>query len=111
MNRNDFIYFFFFFQFTHSANTYWFLVPICAPFLGAVVGVLMYQLMIGYHLERDAREKQKTKDEEEEEEETFKLSGTATSGKAWARQNSIDLQGSKIRPPVLCWEFCPATCV
>lgn len=57
--------FFLFFKFTHSANTYWFFVPICAPFLGAVVGVLMYQLMIGYHLERDVQEKQKMKDEEE----------------------------------------------
>ncbi|KAM8743085.1 aquaporin-3-like [Acanthopagrus schlegelii] len=60
-----------------TANTYWFLVPICAPFLGAVVGVLMYQLMIGYHLERDAQEKQKRK-KEEEEEERLKLSSITT---------------------------------
>ncbi|XP_054468089.1 aquaporin-3-like [Anoplopoma fimbria] len=51
-----------------TANTYWFFVPICAPFLGAVVGVLIYQLMIGYHLEREVQERQK------EEEERFKLS-------------------------------------
>ncbi|XP_056259719.1 aquaporin-3-like [Seriola aureovittata] len=58
-----------------TANTYWFFVPICAPFLGAVVGVLMYQLMIGHHLEGEVQEKQK---EEEEEEERFKLSNMAT---------------------------------
>ncbi|GAA6219234.1 aquaporin-3-like [Lates japonicus] len=51
------------------ANTYWFFVPICAPFLGAVVGVLMYQLMIGHHLEGDVQEKQK-----EEEVERLRLS-------------------------------------
>ncbi|CAJ1070403.1 aquaporin-3-like [Xyrichtys novacula] len=61
------------------ANTHWFFVPLCAPFLGAVVGVLMYQLMIGYHLEGEAQDDQKTKEEEEEEEEErFKLSNTAT---------------------------------
>ncbi|XP_059213872.1 aquaporin-3-like [Centropristis striata] len=52
-----------------TANTYWFFVPICAPFLGAVVGVLIYQLMIGYHLEGKVQEKQK-----EEKEEGLKLS-------------------------------------
>lgn len=64
--------------FTCSANTYWFFVPICAPFLGAVVGVLMYQLMIGYHLESDAQDQQK----KEEEEERFKLSSIATNDDA-----------------------------
>ncbi|XP_023279773.1 aquaporin-3-like [Seriola lalandi dorsalis] len=58
-----------------TANSYWFFVPICAPFLGAVVGVLMYQLMIGHHLEGEVQEKQK---EEEEEEERFKLSNMTT---------------------------------
>ncbi|XP_037608910.1 aquaporin-3-like [Sebastes umbrosus] len=57
-----------------TANTYWFFVPICAPFLGAVVGVLIYQLMIGYHLEGEVQEKQK----KEEEEERFKLSNMTT---------------------------------
>uniref|UniRef100_A0A3P8W4B0 Aquaporin-3 n=1 Tax=Cynoglossus semilaevis TaxID=244447 RepID=A0A3P8W4B0_CYNSE len=28
---------------------YWFLVPTCAPFLGAAVGVFLYQAMIGNH--------------------------------------------------------------
>ncbi|KAM9338711.1 aquaporin-3-like [Symphorus nematophorus] len=55
-----------------TANTYWFFVPICAPFLGAAVGVLMYQLMIGYHLEREEKDKQK------EEEERLKLSNITT---------------------------------
>lgn len=65
--------------FTYSANTYWFLVPICAPFLGAVVGVLMYQLMIGFNLERDMQEKQQKK---KEEEESFKLSSITTNDEA-----------------------------
>ncbi|XP_035523867.1 aquaporin-3-like [Morone saxatilis] len=56
-----------------TAHTYWFFVPICAPFLGAVVGVLMYQLIIGYHLEREVQEKQK-----KEEEDRFKLSNITT---------------------------------
>uniref|UniRef100_A0A8C9X6N7 Aquaporin-3 n=1 Tax=Sander lucioperca TaxID=283035 RepID=A0A8C9X6N7_SANLU len=54
------------------ANTFCFFVPICAPFLGAVVGVLIYQLMIGYHLEGEVQEKQK------EMEERFKLSNMIT---------------------------------
>uniref|UniRef100_A0A672IMB4 Aquaporin-3 n=1 Tax=Salarias fasciatus TaxID=181472 RepID=A0A672IMB4_SALFA len=45
-----------------TANTYWFLVPTCAPFLGAVVGVLVYQLMIGCHR---AEVKEMSKEEEE----------------------------------------------
>ncbi|XP_071322790.1 aquaporin-3-like isoform X2 [Trachinotus anak] len=56
-----------------TAYTYWFFVPICAPFLGAVVGVLTYQLMIGHHLEGEVQEKQK-----EEEEERVKLSNVPT---------------------------------
>uniref|UniRef100_A0A8C9X3S2 Aquaporin-3 n=1 Tax=Sander lucioperca TaxID=283035 RepID=A0A8C9X3S2_SANLU len=55
-----------------AANTFCFFVPICAPFLGAVVGVLIYQLMIGYHLEGEVQEKQK------EMEERFKLSNMIT---------------------------------
>uniref|UniRef100_A0A8C3A4S4 Aquaporin 3b n=1 Tax=Cyclopterus lumpus TaxID=8103 RepID=A0A8C3A4S4_CYCLU len=57
-----------------NSNTYWFFVPICAPFLGAVVSVLCYQLMIGYHLEGEVKKKQ----EEEEEEERLKHSSTTT---------------------------------
>uniref|UniRef100_A0A665V8F6 Aquaporin 3b n=1 Tax=Echeneis naucrates TaxID=173247 RepID=A0A665V8F6_ECHNA len=55
----------------HVVNTYRFLVPICAPFLGVVVGVLMYQPMIGHHLEGEAQERQT---EEAVEVERFKLS-------------------------------------
>ncbi|XP_075885577.1 aquaporin-3-like [Nelusetta ayraudi] len=66
-----------------TAHTYWFLVPICAPFLGAVVGVLMYQLMIGYHLERDVhKEPEKKVERKEDEEDTFKFSGMATDDNA-----------------------------
>ncbi|KAI3362124.1 hypothetical protein L3Q82_012451, partial [Scortum barcoo] len=39
-----------------TANTYF--VPICAPFFGALSGVLMYQLIIGYHVE-EVQEKKK----------------------------------------------------
>ncbi|XP_044031023.1 aquaporin-3-like [Siniperca chuatsi] len=60
-------------SFSYKANTYWFFVSICAPFLGALVGTLMYQLMIGYHLEGEVQEKQK-----EEEKERFKLSNITT---------------------------------
>lgn len=75
------ITFFFFFlaKSLHSAYTYWFLVPICAPFLGAVVGVLMYQLMIGHHLERDVDEEPKKKEErKKDEDETFGFPGKTT---------------------------------
>ncbi|XP_071771258.2 aquaporin-3b [Centroberyx gerrardi] len=57
-----------------TAKTYWFFVPICAPFLGAIVGVMVYQLMVGYHVEGEAREKK----EKEEEEERLKLSNITT---------------------------------
>ncbi|XP_034564897.1 aquaporin-3-like [Notolabrus celidotus] len=61
-----------------TANAHWFFVPVCAPFLGAVVGVLMYQLMMGYHLEGEVQGSQKKEEEEQEEEERVKLSNTAT---------------------------------
>lgn len=68
------IHFQFFF---YRANAYWFFVPVCAPFVGAIVGVIIYQLMIGYHLEGEAREKQK-----KEEEERFKLSSVTANDDA-----------------------------
>ncbi|XP_023673752.1 aquaporin-3-like [Paramormyrops kingsleyae] len=40
-----------------TAQSYWFLVPIFAPFLGTVFGVLVYQFMVGFHVEVEAREK------------------------------------------------------
>ncbi|XDV20367.1 hypothetical protein PO909_025711 [Leuciscus waleckii] len=35
----------------------WFLVPIFAPFLGSIIGVIVYQLMVGWHVEGEARDK------------------------------------------------------
>ncbi|KPP68012.1 aquaporin-3-like [Scleropages formosus] len=40
-----------------TSDSYWFFVPVFAPFLGTVVGVLVYQLMVGFHVEGEAREK------------------------------------------------------
>ncbi|KAI9534943.1 Aquaporin-3 [Dissostichus eleginoides] len=57
-----------------GANTYWFFVPLCAPFLGAAVGVLIYQLLIGYHLEGEVQKKQ--------EEERSKRSNMTTNEEA-----------------------------
>lgn len=47
-------------------NTYrqaWFLVPIFAPFVGTVIGVILYQLMVGWHTEGEARDKQEAAQE------------------------------------------------
>ncbi|XP_062290110.1 aquaporin-3-like [Scomber scombrus] len=52
-----------------TANTHWFFVPLFAPFLGAVVGLMVYQLTVGYHLEEEAQVKQK-----KGEDERFQLS-------------------------------------
>uniref|UniRef100_A0A671RHJ6 Aquaporin-3 n=1 Tax=Sinocyclocheilus anshuiensis TaxID=1608454 RepID=A0A671RHJ6_9TELE len=42
----------------------WFLVPIFAPFLGSIIGVLVYQLMVGWHVEGEVRDnKNKAKEE------------------------------------------------
>ncbi|XP_010778437.1 aquaporin-3-like [Notothenia coriiceps] len=65
-----------------TANTYWFFVPLCAPFLGAAVGVLIYQLLIGYHLEGEMQKKQEEEEEEEEEEERSKRSNMTTNEEA-----------------------------
>nr|BAB83082.1 aquaporin 3 [Pseudaspius hakonensis] len=35
----------------------WFLVPFFAPFLGSIIGVIVYQLMVGWYLEAEARDK------------------------------------------------------
>uniref|UniRef100_A0A3Q0REZ5 Aquaporin-3 n=1 Tax=Amphilophus citrinellus TaxID=61819 RepID=A0A3Q0REZ5_AMPCI len=40
-----------------TARDCWFLVPIFAPFLGALIGVIIYQLMVGFHTEGEARDK------------------------------------------------------
>ncbi|TSN86106.1 Aquaporin-3 [Bagarius yarrelli] len=42
-----------------SMGNYWFLVPIFAPFLGTIIGVILYQLMVGWHTEGEARDKKK----------------------------------------------------
>ncbi|KAB5528543.1 hypothetical protein PHYPO_G00141430 [Pangasianodon hypophthalmus] len=48
--------------FTHG--NYWFLVPIFAPFLGTIIGVILYQLLVGWHTEGEARDKQKATEEQ-----------------------------------------------
>ncbi|KAL0162950.1 hypothetical protein M9458_042346 [Cirrhinus mrigala] len=58
-----------------SANSYWSFVPIFAPFIGAMFGVLVYQLMVGYHVEGEARDKRQA--EEREEKERLKLSAVS----------------------------------
>ncbi|XP_042251297.1 aquaporin-3-like [Thunnus maccoyii] len=60
-----------------TAKTYWFFVPICAPFLGAVVGLMVYQFMVGYHLEGEVQVKQK-----KGEDERFNLSNITTNEEA-----------------------------
>lgn len=43
--------------FSKSTRQCWFLVPIFAPFLGSIIGVIVYQLMVGWHVEGEARDK------------------------------------------------------
>lgn len=62
----------------HRANSYWSFVPIFAPFIGAMFGVMVYQLMVGYHVEGEARDKRET--EEKEEKERLKLSAVSEKG-------------------------------
>ncbi|XP_054612178.1 aquaporin-3-like [Dunckerocampus dactyliophorus] len=50
-----------------TVNNYWSLIPIGGPFVGAMVAVIVYQLMIGYHLSGDASHKRKKKQEDKEE--------------------------------------------
>ncbi|XP_062874384.1 aquaporin-3a [Trichomycterus rosablanca] len=42
---------------------YWFFVPIFAPFIGSIIGVLVYQLMVGIHVEGEARDKKKANED------------------------------------------------
>ncbi|XP_062310445.1 aquaporin-3-like [Osmerus eperlanus] len=46
-----------------SAHDYWFLVPIFAPFLGTIFGVMVYQFMVGFHQEGEVRDKARMSDE------------------------------------------------
>lgn len=39
------------------ARNGWFLVPVFAPFLGTIIGVMIYQLMVGFHVEGEQRDK------------------------------------------------------
>ncbi|KAM8885473.1 aquaporin-3-like [Spinachia spinachia] len=39
-----------------TAGNGWFLVPVFVPFLGTIVGVIIYQLMVGFHVEGEARD-------------------------------------------------------
>ncbi|GLD68242.1 aquaporin-3-like protein [Lates japonicus] len=50
----------------------WFLVPIFAPFLGTIIGVMIYQLMVGFHVEGEVR------DRESSEEENVRLTNVNT---------------------------------
>ncbi|XP_058633418.1 aquaporin-3a isoform X1 [Onychostoma macrolepis] len=42
----------------------WFLVPVFAPFLGSIIGVIVYQLMVGWHVEGEVRDKKNKAKEE-----------------------------------------------
>ncbi|XP_058270870.1 aquaporin-3b [Hemibagrus wyckioides] len=59
-----------------TVNDYWFFVPIFAPFIGAMVGVLVYQLMVGYHLEGESQERE----EAETRKEKVRLKSCKASG-------------------------------
>jgi len=59
----------------HSANSYWSFVPIFAPFIGAVFGVMVYQLMVGCHVEGEERDKREAL--EKEQKDRFKLTAVS----------------------------------
>ncbi|XP_056302613.1 aquaporin-3b [Danio aesculapii] len=58
-----------------SANSYWSFVPLFAPFIGAVFGVMVYQLMVGCHVKGEERDKREAV--EREEKERLKLSAVS----------------------------------
>lgn len=41
----------------------WFLVPVFAPFLGTIIGVMIYQLMVGFHVEGEERDRREAREE------------------------------------------------
>lgn len=41
----------------------WFLVPVLAPFLGTFIGVMIYQLMVGFHVEGEVRDRKSAEQE------------------------------------------------
>ncbi|XP_073727442.1 aquaporin-3b [Misgurnus anguillicaudatus] len=55
-----------------TANSFWSLVPVFVPFIGAVIGVLVYQLMVGFHVEGEEMDKREAV--EREERQRIKLS-------------------------------------
>ncbi|XP_023674113.1 aquaporin-3-like [Paramormyrops kingsleyae] len=54
----------------YSAGRYWFLVPVFVPFLGAFFGTVVYQFMVGFHVEQESKRK--------EEDENLKLTNMAS---------------------------------
>lgn len=46
------------------ARNGWFLVPVFAPFLGTIVGVMIYQLMVGFHVEGEVRDQKEATEQE-----------------------------------------------
>ncbi|KAG7490355.1 aquaporin-3-like [Solea senegalensis] len=48
-----------------TARNGWFLVPVFAPFIGTIIGVMIYQLMVGFHVEGEARDRNRKSAEEE----------------------------------------------
>ncbi|XP_076016008.1 aquaporin-3a [Genypterus blacodes] len=43
----------------------WFLVPVFAPFLGTIIGVVIYQLMVGFHVEGEVRDRKEAQQDNE----------------------------------------------
>ncbi|XP_054629142.1 aquaporin-3a isoform X2 [Dunckerocampus dactyliophorus] len=54
----------------------WFLVPVFAPFLGTIIGVIIYQMMVGFHEEGEVR------DQRAAEEESVRLTNVGTNDKS-----------------------------
>ncbi|XP_028269621.1 aquaporin-3-like [Parambassis ranga] len=42
----------------------WFLVPVFAPFFGTLIGVIIYQLMVGFHVEGEVRDRKERTEHE-----------------------------------------------
>ncbi|XP_061673179.1 aquaporin-3-like isoform X3 [Syngnathoides biaculeatus] len=47
-----------------TARNGWFLVPVFAPFLGTIIGVIIYQMMVGFHEEGEVRDRRNAEAEE-----------------------------------------------
>ncbi|XP_019750145.1 aquaporin-3-like [Hippocampus comes] len=55
----------------------WFLVPVFAPFLGTFIGVVIYQMMVGFHEEGEVRDRRNA-----EAEENLRLTSVAANDKS-----------------------------